>query len=84
MSNQEILTFMVGAARSDCERDLRSAGFQTTQERRAGGILLGVRVREGTDDETEATRIVEARVPDARRGPPASPTHSFVGYREGR
>lgn len=69
---------------SACERDLRAAGFDVRRVQRAGGTLLGVVVRDDTDDESEATRLIERYVPGVRRGPSSAPTHHRAGYREGR
>lgn len=83
--SQQVATYILSSDKWDvCQRDLRGAGFEVRREQRAGGLLMGVLVRSDTDDEAEATQIIEQHQPDVRRGPPATPTRTRSGYREDR
>lgn len=63
---------------------LRDAGFDVRASDRAGGALMRVLIREGTEDEAEAVAIIDRLAPWSRREPGSASTTHVEGYREGR
>lgn len=82
--SQKLAYFLVDHERiAEVVAALTREGFSAQSAKR---MVLGVyaRVREGTDDESRATEVVERIVGSAvRRGPGGSPTTHLEGYRDG-